>query len=940
MPGILPMKVIKVGGTSAQSRIAQACDRCRSKKIRCDGIRPCCSQCANVGFECKTSDKLSRRAFPRGYTESLEERVRSLEAEVREMKELLDEKDEKLDMLTKLHPQNNSPSHSSSPRRSSGTPVSSVDDLPDSATPKEETFKVQQSPCLFDNGTSDSYFAGTSSGKKFIDSFKLKVQERGRSSADISAEQLLSTARKSSKDAITPSQTESQPPPRLLSDQLVNVFFQEWAPLFPVLHRPTFLALYEEYTASPESMTDSVKLAQLNLVFALAATSQGSHYSVELGSIENQWRNALNAVLCDQSMQTLQCLVLAQLRCLQRGDYERLMTYKALAVSLSSRLGLHQSQKRFPLGALTCETRKKVFWTLYTLDSFSAVLLGLPRQIKDDDVSCEYPVDADDEYVTERGFQPLLPGESTRLSSALALFRASRVLSKVLEEIYPASPSYELSLPKLSALADELETWSASLAPHLRLPFAQDKPSVGTVSSRAPFLSLTYHFIRTLIHRPAVCASMGDRSASSLMAMAGSSKSIVQILQLLSERGLSFSFCLNKEELLVLSGFGLLYQGLDLDNSSKVLQDNQKMLAVTIAQLDKIKAASASNFRRAVCSFLPVPTQRPTMKSATPLSRHNSDGSMPAPTTSAIPSALKQQFKAMTSKFTSPSARSPGVTSNPSSNHRRATEPNITPYSQSIPTQSLPNLSPHSQYVAPSSEPSRSPQNNSRQMTSPQPVSGPTNSHSNSNSDRRSLASHLTNLDYLSFSAESTPPPYLMHSQNPRIKAEPSEWERILGSLDNGQTNIFDNIYGGPAIEMLKDTPPAHGHGHGHRQSLHSPQDNNGVHYHPLHHHNTHSTIDLSHDDQDAGLLWAAGSDIWNLTPADMVPAAPLSAPGVTESVASFSTDEGLAPPSTTVSLEDMDAYRGIVIPSEFGGDEGGLLGMGNGQGWESAFVV
>ncbi len=33
MPGILPMKVIKVG-TAAQSRIAQACDRCRSKKSK------------------------------------------------------------------------------------------------------------------------------------------------------------------------------------------------------------------------------------------------------------------------------------------------------------------------------------------------------------------------------------------------------------------------------------------------------------------------------------------------------------------------------------------------------------------------------------------------------------------------------------------------------------------------------------------------------------------------------------------------------------------------------------------------------------------------------------------------------------------------------------------------------------------------------------------
>jgi Fungal Zn(2)-Cys(6) binuclear cluster domain len=96
------MKVIRVG-TNAQSRIAQACDRCRSKKIRCDGIRPQCTQCSNVGFECKTSDKLSRRAFPRGYTESLEDRVRALEAEVRELKDLLDEKDEKIDVLSRIH---------------------------------------------------------------------------------------------------------------------------------------------------------------------------------------------------------------------------------------------------------------------------------------------------------------------------------------------------------------------------------------------------------------------------------------------------------------------------------------------------------------------------------------------------------------------------------------------------------------------------------------------------------------------------------------------------------------------------------------------------------------------------------------------------------------------------------------------------------------------
>lgn len=162
MPGILPMKVIKVG-TSSQSRIAQACDRCRSKKIRCDGIRPTCSQCSNVGFECRTSDKLSRRAFPRGYTESLEERVRQLEAESRELKDLLDEKDEKLDIMSKMHSSRRRPSITSA-----CSPGSTSDAKNESHATKEDTFRVQASPLLLGVENSDSYFMGSSSGRAFI----------------------------------------------------------------------------------------------------------------------------------------------------------------------------------------------------------------------------------------------------------------------------------------------------------------------------------------------------------------------------------------------------------------------------------------------------------------------------------------------------------------------------------------------------------------------------------------------------------------------------------------------------------------------------------------------------------------------------------------------------------------------------------------------------
>lgn len=170
MPGILPMKVIRVG-TSAQSRIAQACDRCRSKKIRCDGVTPCCSQCSNVGFECKTSDKLSRRAFPRGYTESLEDRVRTLEGDVKELKDLLEKKDEQIDILSRIRP---NPKLHERPAQPGSLPSvlehKPTDEKPADEKPKaaEDVFTVQYPPYLLSSDYHDTVFMGASSSISFV----------------------------------------------------------------------------------------------------------------------------------------------------------------------------------------------------------------------------------------------------------------------------------------------------------------------------------------------------------------------------------------------------------------------------------------------------------------------------------------------------------------------------------------------------------------------------------------------------------------------------------------------------------------------------------------------------------------------------------------------------------------------------------------------------
>ncbi|PWN38099.1 uncharacterized protein FA14DRAFT_177377 [Meira miltonrushii] len=63
-------------------RVQRACDVCRKKKIRCDGLQPekgACSNCASYGHECTFIDATKRRAPPRSYVIALEARMERAE---------------------------------------------------------------------------------------------------------------------------------------------------------------------------------------------------------------------------------------------------------------------------------------------------------------------------------------------------------------------------------------------------------------------------------------------------------------------------------------------------------------------------------------------------------------------------------------------------------------------------------------------------------------------------------------------------------------------------------------------------------------------------------------------------------------------------------------------------------------------------------------------
>ncbi|KAJ5561689.1 hypothetical protein N7461_000450 [Penicillium sp. DV-2018c] len=764
MPGILPMKVIKVGGNGSTSRIAQACDRCRSKKIRCDGVRPCCSQCANVGFECRTSDKLSRRAFPRGYTESLEERVRSLEGEVKELKELLDEKDEKIDVLSRIHSFSPSSQRATSVRSpsASATVKSNISDASDLVIHVERmSIRASQQ--------SQNPFTGFSSTQGLADVLTTKLVNNGKSATKLPTVALTALAPSVVQGA--PNQT-IKTPPRLVSDQLINIFFQEWAPLYPVVHRPTILKAYEQYLNNPETLQRNVHvMAQLNLIFGIAALSSVSRTNQDPTFFEENWFATLDSSSSVTSVVSLQCFVLGQMYCMTKGDYRTLLRYRALAVDICHQLGMHEKQEN-PTNPLEDETRKKVFWSQYVLDRFCSALTGLPVLMREEDIEVEYPVDVDDENVTETGFLPTLPGESTRISSAIALFGAARILNKALEDLYPSKSGYDVCASKMRSVTTQLDEWLHTLPAHLRLEFCQDKPSTNVTSSRSPILSLVYYFIRSLIHRPAVCYADESIRSSSVLALSDSSKHIIQIFELLDERRLCLSVCINKKELITLSGLGLLWQILDVKYDSRLAKETQKLLGTTMQYLQSESSAAAFEFSTLTHTLIPLGDG---LRPAT--GKHTQE--MLAPSQKPSKSS-KKPSQSLKSRLTSSSLRDkqqPSSHLSPPSSRRNtisgATPPLVaqalrSPSWTSLPSQPdhIPDHLPAAQYLSDKGH---------------SPLDLPSDPHMHA----------PLGYDHQRSMSCSTP-------SNPSTSAiTMADWEYVLSDMDRGYSNIFTGIYGG-----------------------------------------------------------------------------------------------------------------------------------------------
>lgn len=136
--------------------------------------------------------------------------------------------------------------------------------------------------------------------------------------------------------------------------------------------------------------------------------------------------------------------------------------------------------------------------------------------------------------------------------------------------------------------------------------------------------------------------------------LAAAAKHIVQILDLLDERCMNYTFPVSKQDVLLNAGFSILWQCTDLEDDSKIIKDNQKSLTLLLAKIAKENMPVGSEFQKVARAFVTLGTPR-TMQSQrtladTPPARLPNNTSAPTAHKSRTP---KKQLQAIASKISS-----------------------------------------------------------------------------------------------------------------------------------------------------------------------------------------------------------------------------------------------------------------------------------------------
>ncbi|RUS18810.1 fungal-specific transcription factor domain-containing protein, partial [Endogone sp. FLAS-F59071] len=521
------------GESSSQSqgtrlKVILACDPCRRKKAKCDGVQPICSRCSWAGSQCQYQTIIKKRGPPRGNIEVIESRLHRIELLRR--RESAERKDGEVGGVSQ-------PDFALL-KSETTMPISEplVNSYEESPTPASvENANKDQNREFIESTQASSIVASTNfflySVLNAVGQLQLNYMAEGHDSS-----RLLTNGDPSTSDFPL-----ERTVPQELSNHLVNNFFHQFNFIFPILSRPHFMH---------QLQTDPTSIDPL-LLNAIYAT--GSRYSDSLMMRKNFSRPETAGELffkrCEQllltqfgqpSICTIQGLVILSWYLYLGGRTDESYMHRNLAMQHILALNLLRDPEQLDpsMKIVDMETRRRAFWALLAQDRWAAAMMSSSLSVNERDYDCKVPILEDDELweltlrneVTQKPMEGTLkdvkafgdfsktvdflvhpfedkakptlnlneiaytPGYYTSVQVRVfaETINLTRIIEKINQNLYAPSPL------SLTAMETSLKQWFLNLPPYMKY----EKPADDTPSSPVPQLfCMLYHATRVLLYK-------------------------------------------------------------------------------------------------------------------------------------------------------------------------------------------------------------------------------------------------------------------------------------------------------------------------------------------------------------------------------------------------------------------------------------------------------
>ncbi|KAI8600049.1 fungal-specific transcription factor domain-containing protein, partial [Dissophora ornata] len=491
-----------------RKRLTQACDPCRKKKIKCDGVKPSCANCTKLHGTCSYLPSMKKRGPRQGYIELLEKRLDKMEQLLQHGPAPVDPEllDSKSILSSRLRPGNRRPL---SPTGDGG----SQSDSNARADPEERYF-----------GTTSGYTLQHTEYDKQSD------PNKGIAGPKYSSQSTL--PRKERKDLIYGIKDEI--PRKDILDHLIELFFDSIYFQLPIIHQGTFMKQYKEGKVSPNllnAMCAAVaRFSNHPDVVTTPAFLAGEPFATNV-------RGMVVDSIDIPTVSNVQALLFLSMYEYGAARGPRAWMFGGMAMRQAQELGLNRedSSPVFHLKGdwIMRETRRRTFWACFLMDVLASSSSGRPRMIDERDCEVLLPLPSEDhDWYHERPVVAEMLGDGedsssgteheppTRckkqgaghvLSSFAYLIRILAVLGRVSQ--YVNRPRSKKAIPpnqrgsEFSVIDAALLAWHKSIPPHLAYSIENAK----MVKDKGEgciiiFMHVIYHTAVVLLHRPILAA--------------------------------------------------------------------------------------------------------------------------------------------------------------------------------------------------------------------------------------------------------------------------------------------------------------------------------------------------------------------------------------------------------------------------------------------------